>query len=232
MTDCEQNLTPPEKVPFRPGAVIFDMDGLMLDTERPVIELWQQAARSQGREISVETVLLTIGVNEKTTRGIIRETCGEDFPYDLIRKELSRLFHELMEMRGIPLKPGLPVMLDKLEKLNVPFAVATSTRRESALWRLERAGIRERFTILACGDEISRGKPAPDIFLLAAKRLGRPPASCIGFEDSPAGLQALAAAGIPSVFIKDLLEPPAEILTTVWRRCADLAEAAELFALP
>jgi HAD superfamily hydrolase (TIGR01509 family) len=230
MTDYRQNRqTLPAKVPFRPGAVIFDMDGLMLDTERPVIELWQQAARNHGREILEETVLRTIGVNEKTTRGIIRETCGEDFPYDAIRKELSRLFYELMERQGIPLKPGLPVMLDKLEKLEVPFAVATSTRRESALWRLERAGIRDRFTILACGDEVSQGKPFPDIFLLAAERLGQPPASCIGFEDSPAGLQALAAAGIPSVFIKDLLEPPEEVLATVWRCCTDLAGAAELF---
>jgi HAD superfamily hydrolase (TIGR01509 family) len=214
---------------LHPGAVIFDMDGLMLDTERPVIELWKQAARSQGWEIAEETVLRTIGVNENTTRGIIRETYGEVFPYDAIRKELSRLIRALAESQGIPLKPGLPVMLDKLEKLGVPFGVATSTKRESALWRLERAGIRERFTTLACGDEISRGKPAPDIFLLAAERLGQPPASCVGFEDSPAGLQALAAAGIPSVFIKDLLEPPKEVLATVWRRCADLAEAAELF---
>jgi HAD superfamily hydrolase (TIGR01509 family) len=216
-------------IPFRPGAVIFDMDGLMLDTERPVIDLWLQAARSRNREISAETVLRTIGVDERTTRGIFRETYGEAFPYEAVREELSRLIHRHTETEGIPLKPGLLVMLDKLERLEIPFAVATSTKRESALRKLEQAGVRDRFSTLACGDEVSRGKPAPDIFLLAAERLGRFPASCVGFEDSPAGLQGLAAAGIRSVFIKDLLEPPEETLAGVWRRYASLAEAAELF---
>jgi HAD superfamily hydrolase (TIGR01509 family) len=205
------------------------MDGLMLDTEQPVTDLWLRAARAQGREISVGTVLRTIGVDGKTTRGIFRETYGEDFPYDAVREELSRLIRRHRETWGIPLKPGLPVMLDKLESLGIPFGVATSSDRKSALEKLEVAGIRARFGVLVCGDEVARGKPAPDIFLLAAERLGQPPASCVGFEDSPAGLRALAAAGIPSVFIKDLLEPPEEVLASVWRRCADLAEAAELF---
>jgi HAD superfamily hydrolase (TIGR01509 family) len=205
------------------------MDGLMLDTEQPVTDLWLRAARAQGLEISVETVLRTIGVDGKTTRGIFRETYGEDFPYDAVREELSRLIRRHRETRGIPLKPGLLVMLDKLESLEIPFGVATSSDRKSALEKLEIAGIRNRFSVIACGDEVARGKPAPDIFLLAAERLGRLPASCVGFEDSPPGLRALAAAGIPSVFIKDLLEPPEEVLAAVWRRCADLAEAADLF---
>ncbi|MDR0877174.1 MAG: HAD family hydrolase, partial [Treponema sp.] len=91
------------------------------------------------------------------------------------------------------------------------------------------ANVRDRFSVITCGDEVAHGKPAPDIFLLAAGRLGQEPAACIGFEDSTAGLRALAAAGVRSVFIKDLLEPPHEVLATVWRRCNDLEEAAELF---
>jgi beta-phosphoglucomutase-like phosphatase (HAD superfamily) len=79
------------------------------------------------------------------------------------------------------------------------------------------------------GDEVQRGKPAPDIFLLAAERLGKNPRRCVGFEDSPAGLQSLHSAGIPSVFVQDLVEPPPAIIATVWRRCGDLAEAAALF---
>jgi HAD superfamily hydrolase (TIGR01509 family) len=220
---------PDIKKSFLPGAVIFDMDGLMLDTERPVMDLWLRAARNFGWVIHRETVFRTIGVDEASTRGILRERYGEDFPYTKIRTELSRLIQETVEEEGIALKPGLLIMLDKLTRLGVPFGVATSTDRETALWKLERAGVREKFSIIICGDEVAHGKPAPDIFLLAVERLGQESASCIGFEDSTAGLQALAAAGIRSVFIKDLPEPPAEVLAGVWRRCKDLAEAAELF---
>jgi beta-phosphoglucomutase-like phosphatase (HAD superfamily) len=107
--------------------------------------------------------------------------------------------------------------------------VATSTARERALWKLDRAGIAGRFDAVVCGDEVSRGKPAPDIFLLAAERLGVRPSECAGFEDSPAGLRSLHAAGIRSIFIKDLVEPEATVLSTVWRRYESLAEAAGLW---
>jgi HAD superfamily hydrolase (TIGR01509 family) len=202
------------------------MDGLLLDTERPVKELWLRAARNRGWEIRQETVFRTTGVDEGSTRNIMMEEYGPDFPYGEIRNELSRLVTDEVERKGIAWRPGLPVILDKLEGLTIPFGVATSTKRTTALWKLEKAGLGGRFAIIVCGDEVARGKPAPDIFLRAAKLLGAAPENCLGFEDSPAGLRALAAAGIPSIFIKDMLEPPAEVLVTVWRRCADLAEAA------
>jgi HAD superfamily hydrolase (TIGR01509 family) len=213
---------------FLPRAVIFDMDGLLLDTERPIKDLWITAARSRGWEISQEAVLRTTGVDEGSTRRIMTEEYGPDFPYDDIRGELSRLIREKAEKEGIPWRPGLAVILDRLEKLAVPFGVATSTKRTTALWKLEKAGLEGRFPALVCGDEVERGKPAPDIFLRAAALLKTAPEDCLGLEDSPAGLRALAAAGIPSIFIKDMIEPPAEVLSTVWRRCKDLAEAASL----
>jgi HAD superfamily hydrolase (TIGR01509 family) len=204
------------------------MDGLLLDTERPVKKLWLRAARNRGWKIRQETVFRTTGVDEGSTRNIMMEEYGPDFPYAEIREELSRLIREEVERKGIAWRPGLPVILDKLEGLKIPFGVATSTKRSTALWKLEKAGLPGRFAMIVCGDEVEQGKPAPDIFLLAAKLLGTAPEHCLGFEDSPAGLRALAAAGIPSIFIKDMLEPPAEVLATVWRRCADLAEAASL----
>jgi HAD superfamily hydrolase (TIGR01509 family) len=213
---------------FIPQAVLFDMDGLLLDTERPVKDLWIRAAKNLGWTIREETVLRTIGVDEGTTRGLMLKDYGPEFPYEDIRRELGKMITEIAERDGIAWRPGLAPMLDKLEKLHLPFGVATSTDRETALWKLEKAHIRERFTVITCGDEVAHGKPAPDIFLLAANRLHTPPSACLGLEDSPAGLQALAAAGIPSIFIKDTLEPPPEVLAAVWRRCRDLAEAAAL----
>ncbi|MDR2746418.1 MAG: HAD family phosphatase [Treponema sp.] len=213
---------------FLPKAVIFDMDGLLLDTERPVKDLWLKAARNKGWEIRQETVLRTTGVDEGSTRRIMAEEYGPDFPYDEIRAELSRMIREKAEHEGIAWRPGLPVILGRLEKLKIPFGIATSTKRSTALWKLKKAGLEGRFTVIVCGDEVERGKPAPDIFLQAAALLGAAPEDCLGLEDSPAGLRALGAAGIPSIFIQDMVEAPAEVLSTVWRRCGDLAEAASL----
>ncbi|MDR0322922.1 MAG: HAD-IA family hydrolase, partial [Treponema sp.] len=128
-----------------------------------------------------------------------------------------------------PKKPGLDHLLGCLAAAKIPFALATSTRRETALYMLDRAGILDQFAAVTGGDEVANSKPSPDIFLLAAKKLGHSPSSCIGFEDSSAGLKGLHAAGIKSVFIKDILEPPQDVLAAVWRRYNNLAEAAELF---
>lgn len=215
--------------PSLPGAAIFDMDGLMLDTERAAVRLWLEAARLHGWDLDEDVPLATVGLDEASTRASVMAACGPSFPYDAVRDELEALFTAEADREGIAHRPGLSVLLDRLEDLGIPMAVATSTDREGAIWKLERAGILGRFSALACGNEVAAGKPAPDIFLLAARRLGIDPARCVGFEDSPAGLRGLSAAGIKSVFVKDLVEPPEEVLRTVWRRCGDLAEAARLF---
>jgi HAD superfamily hydrolase (TIGR01509 family) len=216
--------------PFRPGAVILDMDGLMLDTERPIVAAWEQAARETGWRLSGEVLARTVGVDEAATRKVIVETYGQDFPYDAVREDLERIYVEDVEKNGIPLRPGLLALLEHLNSLELPIAVATSSARDIARWKLEMACVKERFRLLVCGDEVRRGKPAPDIFLKAAELLGKEPAECLGFEDSPAGLRALEAAGIRSVFIRDMVEPPPEVLAAVWLRLDSLDEAVPLFS--
>jgi HAD superfamily hydrolase (TIGR01509 family) len=205
------------------------MDGLMLDTERPIVTAWEQAVVEMGWRLSGEALARTIGVDEAATREIMIESYGQDFPYDTIREDLERIYVENVEKNGIALRPGLLALLEHLDSLGIPVAVATSSARNIALWKLQIAGIEERFRLLVCGDEVRRGKPAPDIFLKAAGLLGRKPAECLGFEDSPAGLRALEAAGIRSVFIRDMVEPPPEVLAAVWLRLNSLDEAVPLF---
>ena len=218
-----------KKNTFSPDAVIFDMDGLMLDTERVIVPVWGRAGEILGYNISQDVILKMVGISSENARVVMLDEFGGDFPYDQLREKARGLYKKEFEENGIPHKKGLICLLDHLAAAKIPLAVATSTRKATALEMLRMAGIVERFTAIVGGDEVVNGKPAPDIFLLAAEKLGQPPSACIGFEDSPAGLKGLCAAGIRSVFIKDLIEPPREVLTTVWRRFDDLSEAVQLF---
>jgi HAD superfamily hydrolase (TIGR01509 family) len=220
----------PEKT-FRPSAIIFDMDGLMFDTENLTIPLWEVAGKPFGYKITYDIVLRMVGISAEKARLVMYEEFGTDFPYDTIRDEFRKLVQEEVNKNGVPLKPGLMYLLDRLSATKIPFGVATSSRTATATNMLSKAGILDRFTAITCGEEVTNGKPAPDIFLLAAEKLRQPPSACVGFEDSPPGLLGLHTAGIRSIFIKDLIEPSPEVLATVWHRCNDLAEAAALFGL-
>jgi HAD superfamily hydrolase (TIGR01509 family) len=212
-----------------PVAALFDLDGLMLDTERPFLYLWLEEAKRFGWEMSEELVFKTIGIDEPSTKALFKNAFGPAFPYAEIRASCVKITLERAEKEGIPQRPGLAALLDQLDTKKIPKAVATSTQRDRAVWKLECGNIAGRFEKIICGDDVKHGKPAPDIFLLAAKQLGQDPRRCVGFEDSPAGLLSLHSGGIRSVFVKDLIEPEKAILDTVWRRYDNLAQAIELF---
>jgi HAD superfamily hydrolase (TIGR01509 family) len=215
--------------PLIPKGVILDMDGLMLDTERLETDLYVEISAKMGWPTPRTMLRKTIGVKDADALAFYKNEYGADYPFNEIWDAVVKEEEMRAIKNGLPHKKGLLVLLDKLKSLSVPLALATSADSKRAQWKLERAGILDRFKVFACGDEVKQGKPAPDIFLLAAKKLGVEPEGCIGFEDSPAGLAGLASAGIPSVFIKDLADPPPETLATVWRQCSDLEEAATLF---
>ena len=217
------------EAPFIPKGVIFDMDGLLLDTERLEIGLFVELSNKMGWHTSENVLRNTIGVSDTDAQIFYKNKYGADYPFREIWKAVIEEEERIGETEGLPLKKGLLILLDKLDTLGIPAIVATSAVHKRAQWKLKCSGILDRFKTLTCGNEVENGKPAPDIFLLAAKKLGAKPESCVGFEDSPAGLTGLAKAGIPSVFIKDLAEPSPEILNTVCYQCSDLGEAAQLF---
>jgi len=216
---------------FLPAAVIFDMDGLMFDTENLTIPLWEIAGKPFGYNLTREIVLRMVGISGEKARLALLEEFGADFPYEAIRDEYRLLVKKEINKNGVPKKPGLMYLLDRLRSAKIPLGVASSSRSVTVIDLLTKAGIIDRFAAITGGEEVTNGKPAPDIFLLAAEKLKTPPRDCVGFEDSTAGLRGLFAAGIRSVFIKDVLDPPEEVLATVWHRCNDLSEAAALFGL-
>jgi HAD superfamily hydrolase (TIGR01509 family) len=198
-------------------AVLFDMDGLLLDTEVLYIEAMQQAARSLGREMALDFCHSMVGVPEQECSLMIEGYYGDGFSIEEFRRRFYGLLRGLFEA-GIPVKPGVVELLDFLTDRGLPLAVATSSARKTAERHLGHAGLLERFSALATRDDVERPKPHPDIYLEAARRLGVAPERCIAFEDSNLGLEAAHAAGTMAFMVPDLLQP----LPETRARCLDV----------
>ncbi len=196
-------------------AVIFDNDGLMLDTEFIAQETWKIAGAEFGYNIKDEIHWQVIGLTIADSRKTFKKVFGEDFPYDTIRKRRLEIGQEIFDQKGLPVKPGLLELLDFLDERHIPRAVATSTSREFIKQKFRAANIQNRFEIVVTGDDIVNGKPAPDIFLAAAEKLKIAPADCLVLEDSEPGIYAAKAAGMTPVMVPDLKPPSAEIKTIV-----------------
>lgn len=196
-----------------PEAVIFDMDGLMLDTEGPALRAWEQAARAIGCEFDLGLCRQMIGRTFVDCVALIRARHGSDYPVDQLTRVWATGYDAIVAAEGVALKPGLDEILDLLEERGIVRAVATSTRHERARAKLEAAGLLHRFAALVGGDEVPNGKPAPDIFIMAAARLGVDARDCLVLEDSEPGMRAAAAAGMLPVMVPDLHPPSADLLT-------------------
>lgn len=192
-------------------AVLFDMDGLMFDTERMYQKAWLQAGRQMGAPMEPEIVDRLRGRNREGCARVCREAFGEDFDFDAMRTACRALMARWIEEDGLPVKPGLYELLAELERRGIPAVLATSTTRDSAWGHLQRAKVDRYFLGAVCGDEVSHSKPHPEVFLKAAALAGKDPARCLVLEDSPAGVRAGAAAGCFTVMVPDLTAPDEEL---------------------
>lgn len=193
------------------AAVLFDMDGLMFDTERLILRSWQRAMVDFGYQPSEEVFLRSVGRTVAATNQILRAAYGPDFPLGSTNARTGEYVWQEVDAHGAPIKPGLLALLDFLEARGLPRAVASSSERASIERLLGSVHLQPRFAAIAAGDEVAQGKPAPDIFLLAASRLGVDPAHCLVLEDSEAGTRAAHAAGMAALIVPDLILPSAEV---------------------
>ena len=210
----------------RLDAVVFDMDGLLLDTERLQQRAYERACARMALVADPHLFMALVGLNERMSEALLDKALPRDL--DVARfKSLWAAEFAASVADHVPLKPGVIHLLDALRVRGLPMAVATSTKRSKAVALLQRAGILDRFALLVCGDEVARGKPAPDVYLAAVGGLGHQPGACVAFEDSSNGVRAAVSAGLVTVQVPDLIPPPAEIVALGHVIAPDLLTGAQ-----
>lgn len=195
-----------------PAAVIFDMDGLIFDTESLYQESFLAAATAGGHDLPAAVIQSTIGVPWARSRVLLLEEMGPDFPVDQYFAHMTGHFDRLAATQ-LRLKPGVVELLDLLDHFEMPRCIATSSAHATVQSHLAAHGLTDRFhAVVGHGDYLA-SKPAPDPFLTAAKRLGVAPALCLALEDSHNGVRSASAAGMMTFMVPDLLGPTPEIET-------------------
>jgi HAD superfamily hydrolase (TIGR01509 family) len=194
----------------RPAALIFDMDGLLLDTEGTYKRAWTQAALEHGFDLTDELYLKLIGISIADCEVVLCGAFGPTFKVDVFRVRAAELYEIEHKRSGLPLKPGVVELLKWAKADGVPCAVGTSTKTEEARSRLEHHNILDHFQVVIGADLVEKGKPHPDIFLKAQQTLGIAPENCMVLEDAHNGLLAARAGGMRSCLVPDLLPPSAE----------------------
>ena len=186
-------------------AMVFDMDGVIFDSERAVIGCWIELAEKYGFQDIEKACLACTGTTMARTREIMLEIYGQDFPYDKYAKEASLMYHEKYDGGRLPVKPGVRELLKFLKEQEKKIALASSTRTATVVSQLKDAGIFDFFDVVICGDMVKRSKPAPDIFLKACSELGTEPAKAYVAEDSYNGIRAAHAGGLRPLMVIDTL---------------------------
>jgi HAD superfamily hydrolase (TIGR01509 family) len=206
-------------------AIIFDIDGLMIDSERVSQRSWRLVMAEAGYDLTDAIYREMIGRTEKDVKGILLGAFGARFPFEEIYRRREERFLQIIAEEGIPRKPGLMDVLGWVKVHALKYAVASSTYCRLAESKLVAAGIRDQFTVIVTGDEVTHGKPAPDLFLAAAGRIQVAPAACVVLEDSQAGIQAAHAAGMASILVPDMQTVDPAVQALAYRVLSSLEQA-------
>ena len=195
-------------------AVIFDMDGVIFDTEQRLLECWQVVMHGINGMEAEEVARMypqVIGMNDNNAKAKLLELCGKDFPVDFFIDKTLAMLQERNHKEGMPLKPGIRELILWLKNEGYLIGLATSTKEDLAVEELESCGLFQYFDGCMFGDGLENSKPAPDIYLMACERLNVLPQEAYAIEDSYFGIQSAHAAGMRAVMVPDLLPPTSEM---------------------
>ncbi|MFC3440655.1 HAD family hydrolase [Sphingobium rhizovicinum] len=208
-------------------AVIFDMDGTLLETEAVHRNAFAQTAQALGWPMSEALLLSMVGIHRDENERMLAEHMGPDFPLARFYADSDALFEAAVDA-GIPLRPGALLLLDHLAQAGIPMALATSTAAPYAQQRLEKTGLLRYFDVIVTRSDVERPKPHPEPYLLAAQRLGVDAAHAVAVEDSYAGVRSATAAGIATVMVPDLLPPTEELVMACAQVLPSLTDLRDL----
>ncbi|MCI8560505.1 MAG: HAD family phosphatase [Dorea sp.] len=209
-------------------ALVFDMDGLLLDSERIVKRSWDKAGIEMGIPDIGKNIYHTLGLNRKARDEYFRKTYGTGFPLEDFNQRTSEIFFGMVEESGIPLKPGAKKLLEYAKEHGYKIAVATSTSQTCAVRELTDAGIWQFFDGGTFGDLVKNTKPDPEIYLKACESIGVAPMDCLALEDAPMGIRSARAAGLRVIVVPDLVQPDKESLALTYKKLNTLYEVIPL----
>ena len=211
-------------------AVILDMDGLVLDSETAYVSAWRQAAAAMGYPLDAAFFGSLSGLHGEEVERQIHQACGGGFDMHRFRSLSGEYWRSRVQQSGIPVKTGFFTLMAVIRGLELPFCLATNSRRADALGCLELAGLQQVFSIIIAKDDVAQGKPAPDIFIAAAAKLGVPVRECLVLEDSAVGVAAAVAAAAPCLFVPSIYPPDGWAADKAVAVLDDLAQAAGFVA--
>lgn len=208
--------------------VVFDMDGLMFDTEILTFKIWKEILDECNYDHTLEFYKETIGKRSVEVVEMYKNRFGVDFDYQAVKVKAMEKFWQYTEEKGVPMKKGLVELLEHLKKNKIKIALATSTTTKSATEILTRANVIDYFDVLVCGDMVKEGKPHPEVFETAVKKLDLTPQECLGLEDSFNGIVSSSQARLKTIMIPDLILPTDEIKKRCFKVLTNLCEVIPL----
>lgn len=218
----------PEQRQFPVTGVLFDMDGVVLDTEKLYCRFWREAAMALGYPMTVEQALGMRSLNAQAGQQKLESYFGPGVSREAMKQKRVELMDAYVSIHGVDPKPGIHELLDVLKHRGIRTAITTSSPMDRVRRYLRPLGLLDKFDCLCSGHDVPHGKPEPDIYLHGAASIGLQPCECLAIEDSHAGVLSASRAGCLTVLIPDLDEPAEETLVPLYACCEKLADILNL----